>query len=212
VTRAVSLRKQGDAVELLSGSCLFCGPCRRHLLDHCAAPREREPFVVWESGEAEVELRAWLAVLTAVDVVAHSGQAIPRVGVIGSGRALRLVGECLEAGGTRTIVAETAPGTATDGDEARRLSSVLRSASTGTAGPPDIVLTTDGELALAARLVRRGGSVASLGATAGVAPMASLVQRELTVLPARDRVGTALAAPHVGVIDGWTRREERKHG
>ena len=61
-------------------------------------------------------------------------------------------------------------------------------------GRADVVLAADGDLAAAARLVRRGGAVATTTAARGPRPsVTTLVQRELELLAPRDLVRGALA-------------------
>lgn len=211
LTPALSLRADHDLVELLSGSCHECVSCRRGLRDHCTSPVAATPVVAWESAGADAPwLATWAATLAAVDQLANSGEAAPRVGLVGRGDALDLTRDCLAGGGIIALVAES------DGDldkaEVRRLSSLLREGGHGSAGPPDVVVAVDGDLALASRLVRRGGVLAAPVTVVSRVPMAVLVQRELTVVPTRDIAGTAAGSPCLRTFGAWTRREEAVHG
>lgn len=204
MTAALSLQVVDGMVTILSGSCQECVACRRHLPDHCTKPGTVSPQVSW-SGSGSVDLAAWAALLTAGDVLLHSEQALPRVGVVGAGPSLALVGRCLAGSGVSAVTAEVETGLAAASEEVRGISNRFRERWDGTA--PDVVLATDDNLALAARLVRRGGAVAAVGSGSGEIPMASLVQRELTVLMARDRVSAA-QAPLLAEVYGWVRRKE----
>jgi hypothetical protein len=156
-----------------------------------------------EAGE-EPDLAAWAMVLRAVDQISEVGLAFPRIGLLGIGPGLALLRGCLERGGMDPRVA--APTADRSRDEVRRLSGELRG-GTGTSRPPDIVVAVDGDLSLAARLVRRGGLLASPVSVQDPVPMAALVQRELTVVPHRSIAGTAASSPCLAGIGPWSRRE-----
>jgi hypothetical protein len=150
------------------------------------------------------------AALAAVEQLSRSGQAIPRVGLVGHGEPLALTRACFTAGGVDALVAEPA-GELTK-DEVRRLSSLLRAGGERAVGPPDVVISLDGDLALISRLVRRGGAIASAVPATSAVPMAALVQRELTVVPTRDAAITAAGSPHLRTIGSWVRRDAVTHG
>lgn len=214
---AVALRLDQERVTLTSSSCGRCPACRRHSHDHCTSPGTPAPTTGWagpggrgvggeSSSDPTGDLAAWSALLAAIDVLQQGGNVLPRVGLIGTGAPLTLVREVLTDMGVHVEAEETAPDLAPDAPEVRALGSRLRSPAPGVAGPPDLILATDGNLALAARLVRRGGTIAAVGAEPGPVPMASIVQRELTILTPRDRAGAALL-PHLDRVRGWQRQE-----
>lgn len=150
------------------------------------------------------ELALWPLLLRAVDQLSQVGSAFPRVGLIGLAPGLDLVHACLERGGLDPRSATTTPDP--DRDEVRRISGEMRRGGAGTAGPPDVVIALNGDLSLAARLVRRGGFLASPVPVSVPAPMAALVQRELTVLPHRNIACTAASSPFLAGIGPGSRR------
>lgn len=206
VAPALVLGSSGAVVELLDRACLACGPCRRGAPDHCLVPGEPVTVVAWSmETEEQPDLAAWAMVLRAVDQLAEVGLAFPRIGLIGTGPGLDLLRGCLERGGTDPRVA--APKADPSRDEVRRISGELRWGVPGPSRPPDVVVAVDGDLSLAARLVRRGGFLASPVPVKDPVPMAALVQRELTVLPHRNIAGSAAGSPCLAVIGPWSRRE-----
>jgi hypothetical protein len=206
VAPALVLRSSGAVVELLDQACLSCGPCRKGAPDHCLVPGEPVAAVTWLKGSEEhPDLSTWAMLLRAVDQLSQVGHPFPRIGLVGSGPGLDLLRGCLELGGMDPRVATPTPDPGRD--EVRRISGELRRGSAGTAGPPDVVVAVDGDLSLAARLVRRGGLLASPVPVIVPIPMAALVQRELTVAPHRNIAGTAASSPCLADIGVCSRRE-----
>jgi hypothetical protein len=206
IAPALILRSSGAGVELLDRACLACGPCRKGAPDHCLVPGEPVTVVAWSTeSEEQPDLAAWAMVLRAVDQLSEVGLAFPRIALIGAGPGLDLLRDCLERGGMDPRVA--VPTADPSREEVRRISGELRRGGTGASRPPDVVVAVDGDLSLAARLVRRGGLLASPVPVKVPVPMAALVQRELTVVPHRHVAGTAATAPCLGVIGSWSRRE-----
>jgi hypothetical protein len=144
-------------------------------------------------------------VLRAIDQLSEVGLAFPSIGLIGAGPGLDLLRGCLEHGGMDLRIA--APTADPSREEVRRMSGELRRSGPGGSRPPDVVVAVDGDLSLAAKLVRRGGTVASPVPVKDPVPMAALVQRELTVVPHRNIAGTAASAPCLAAIGPWSRRK-----
>lgn len=191
LSASVSLRLDGGVLELLSGSCGVCRPCRRGHADHCVAPGPATVVARWSGHpEERPDLEACAAAICTVEALARTS-AGPRIGVVGTGAVRDVVAACL-AGLPDVSVVEP-HGDDRGRDEVRRLSTALRTGPSGR--PSDVVITLDGDLRLAGLLVRRGGAVVSPVPVRVPIPMTALVQRELTVVPTLDVATRAAESP-----------------
>lgn len=170
-------------------ACRTCDLCQSGLPGRCETPLEpadvvgdRVLEVQW--GHGDVGLIEAAAV--AMDLVLAGSASGPAVLLLGSGSRLGEVGRALDAAGVWPLVllgdvpAGTTLRVAAEGD-VRSAFGHLRPSRR-----PDAVLTLDGDLATASRLVRRGGSIGSIGPVSRQPGFAAIVQRELTVLAPRD--------------------------
>lgn len=202
VSASVSLRAAGDAVELLSGACGTCPPCRHGHPDHCIAAGPGIVVTRWSGSAEQPDLAACAAAIRTVEALALSS-AGPRIGVVGSGVVRDVVSECLAA---LPGVCVVEPDEHDRGrEEVRRLSTALRSGPSGR--PSDVVVTLDGDLRLAGLLVRRGGAVVSPVPVRLPIPLTALVQRELTVVPTRDVATRAVESPLLAELGRRTREQ-----
>lgn len=202
VSASVSLRAAGDAVELLSGACGTCAPCRHGHPDHCIAAGPGTVVTRWSGSAEQPDLAACAAAIRTVEALALSS-AGPRIGVVGSGVVRDVVSECLAA---LPGVCVVEPDEHDRGrEEVRRLSTALRSGPSGR--PSDVVVTLDGDLRLAGLLVRRGGAIVSPVPVRLPIPLTALVQRELTVVPTRDVATRAVESPLLAELGRRTREQ-----
>ena len=200
VSASVSVRTDGDAVELLSGACGTCPPCRHGRADHCLSPGPGAVAVRWSGAVDQPDLAACAAAIRTVEALARSS-AGPRIGVVGSGAVRDVVSACLAALPDVSVVE---PHDHERGrEEVRRLSTALRTSPSGR--PSDVVVTLDGDLRLAGLLVRRGGAIVSPVPVRVPIPMTTLVQRELTIVPTLDMATRAAESPLLAELGRRTR-------
>jgi threonine dehydrogenase-like Zn-dependent dehydrogenase len=186
------IRELGGKLEVWDAACGACPACSMGLRDACEAP----VAPVEGNGQRWLQRPAADASLLEVAAAAHDlvSQAAgrPAVLVLGAGPPARAAAAAAAGAGAAPVVllgeAKAAPGVDATVDE--RESRVLL--ATGPSGRADLVLAADGDLARAARIVRRGGAIAALGASTTRPSITVMVQRELELRPVRDRVRAAL--------------------
>lgn len=201
----LSLSPEGSEVQLVSAACGTCAPCRRGWRDHCRAvdPSRTRVVATWQ-GSGPPYLARLATVLRAATLIEEMRGAGPRVALLGPAG---MVDALLDVPGIAALspsAAVTRVGREADADEMRRLGDRLRSGE-GPSRAPDAIVALEDDLALAARLVRRGGSIGSTVPAPQPVPMPALVQRELWVHQTRDVAATASGSDLVNVVDGWTR-------
>lgn len=202
VSASVRIRADGDAVELLSGACGTCAPCRKGYADHCLTPGPGTVVARWSGSAEHPDLAACAAAIRTVEALARSVSG-PRIGLVGSGVVRDVVSACLAS---LPDVAVVEPHDHDRGrEEVRRLSTALRTGPSGR--PSDVVVTLDGDLRLAGLLVRRGGAVVSAVPVRVPMPMTALVQRELTVVPTLDVATRAAESPLLAKLGRRTREQ-----
>ena len=69
VSASVSVRAEGDAVELLSGACGTCAPCRHGCADHCLSPGPGTVVARWSGAADEPDLAACAAAVRTVEAM-----------------------------------------------------------------------------------------------------------------------------------------------
>jgi threonine dehydrogenase-like Zn-dependent dehydrogenase len=150
------------------------------------------------------------------DVLRRSVPARPAVLVVGDGPAGRAAAIAALGAGAAVVVLLATPGPQAD--------AALRLAAPGVLGPAtaeaarehlatlspsgraDVVVAADGDLAGAARHVRRGGAIVSVVAPTSRPSVTTTVQRELTLPTPHDLVQAALtcrlAGPGIRTTEG----------
>lgn len=201
----LSLSPEASHVQLVSAACGSCAPCRRGWRDHCGAvdPRRAHVVATWH-GSGMPPVARLATVLLSATLIEEMRGAGPRVALLGPAGVLDALLDVPGIAALSPASAITRVGREPDADEMRRLGDRLRSGD-GPSRAPDAIVALEEDLALAARLVRRGGSIGSIAPGPQPVPLSALVQRELSVHQTRDVAATASASDLVTVVGGWTR-------
>lgn len=210
---------QSDLV-VWDGACGTCPACRAGRPAACGAPIAPPATVRGSAGTGRsqavaperVRRRAGAGAAAAVPAllagaataaeVVRDGPAAPAVIVRGDGPLAHAAARAAADAGAVAVAILGEPGARVgDGLFAAADPGAVRAwiAPRAARGRADLVLAADGDLAAAAKLVRRGGAIAAVGggrrgpATAAPRPsVTTLVQRELELLRPRDLVRGAL--------------------
>lgn len=184
-----AVASQGDLLELWTHACGRCGRCTTGAPEACRTPasRPRVPARWAPLGEHPVPAAAAAATL------ARTLAAVDMVRQVAGPPTVAVVGDDPDG-----VVM-----TALTGQAALVLAGAGRRAWPGS-GRCDVVVSLDGDLRTAAKLVRRGGAVAPVGGCAIPPAMATVVQRELRFLACRDPEAAA-ASPALRSVGGWRR-------
>jgi len=198
----LAARADGTALAVLDRACGGCDACRRGVRVACTQPvsagragperwRQR-PDGAWLAAHPELLLAAALA-----DEALRAGPAAPVVVVLGAGDLASATAVAARgAGAVSVAVLGDAGRDAGDGVLWTHDDAELREwvAARSPSGRADVVLAADDDLARAARIVRRGGAIATTapGLDGPRPTVTTLVQRELELPPLRDLVAAAL--------------------
>jgi hypothetical protein len=183
VGSGLAFERDGDTLRVWDPACGECAPCRAGLRALCDRPAGAWRARPLPAGFPDPALRFLDPAARGVDALVAAGLPAPAVAVCGEGEVARAVALVVGRSGARAVA--VADGAA----DVRTLF-----AHAGGAGRADLALALDGDLAAAARLVRRGGAVASLVPPRTLPSVTALVQRELELVGPRDPVEALLAA------------------
>lgn len=152
------------------------------------------------------------------DLLRHDAPARPAVLVLGGGPVGRAAAVAALGAGAGTVGLVAPPGAAADAELRRTAPGVLgpltdeaardRLAALSPSGRADVVIAADGDLARAARLVRRGGVISTVASPTTRPTVTTIVQRELSLPSPRDLVQAALTCR----LAGTRTTEGAEHG
>ncbi len=135
------------------------------------------------------------------DVLRPIADAAPVVLVAGDGTVARAVAAAALEAGAATVLVQGRPSPVNDADLRLHAPRVLgpltpeavreRLSVLSPSGRADVVIAAEGDLAGAARLVRRGGTIGSAVPPTTHPTITTIVQRELVLSASRDRVPAA---------------------
>lgn len=174
----------------------------------------------WRPGAGPYAIRPaeLVAAATVDDLLRHDAPARPAVLVVGDGPVGRSAAVAALGAGAGTVLLVAPPGPAADAELRRTAAGVLgpltdetareRLAALSPSGRADVVIAADGDLARAARLVRRGGVIAAVVAPTTRPTVTTIVQRELSLPSPRDLVQAALTCR----LAGTRTTEGAEHG
>lgn len=174
----------------------------------------------WRPGAGPYAIRPAELVAAALvdDLLRHDAPARPAVLIVGDGPAGRAAAVAALGAGAGTVLLLAPPGPAADAELRRTAPGVLgpltdetareRLAALSPSGRADVVIAADGDLARAARLVRRGGVIAAVVAPTTRPTVTTIVQRELSLPSPRDLVQGALTCR----LAGTRTTEGAEHG
>jgi len=197
---AVPFRVTDDGVlQFWDGSCTTCASCVAGFPAWCSywsGPRDAVDRISWQPlgdgfDPASTGFGGLSEAATCLDLVTTGQFADATVLLLGCGPGALRAKEILEASGVALVAVLPETPTAPAGRPDPALAAVRETfAKAGRSGRADLVVAFDGRLDAAARLVRRGGAVATTQSDPTLPKLDTLVAREVCILPPKDPVGS----------------------